>query len=42
MYRHRIALSILLISFITLPAGARESGLENLRETGEAFAAVAR
>lgn len=42
MCKYRIVILLLLVTGIGLPVQARESGLENLRETGEAFAAVAR
>ena len=42
MYKYRIAFLLFMAALITLPVQAREGGLENLRQTGKAFASVAR
>lgn len=42
MYKYRTYLWPLLVAIFALPALAQQGGLENLRETGKAFASVAR
>jgi serine protease Do len=42
MYKYRMIYLMLLAAVIALPAQAHEGGLENLRQTGKAFASVAR
>jgi len=42
MGKYRIVFLLLLVAVTALPVYARDGGLENLRQTGEAFAAVAR
>jgi serine protease Do len=42
MYTYRISFLLLLLGAIALPAQAQDGGLENLRQTGKAFASVAR
>ena len=42
MPEYRIVFLLLLAAVTALPVHARDGGLDNLRQTGEAFAAVAR
>lgn len=42
MYTYRMSFLLLLLGVIALPAQAQDGGLENLRQTGKAFASVAR
>ena len=42
MYMYRMSFLLLLLGVIALPAQAQDGGLENLRQTGKAFASVAR
>lgn len=42
MIQKHSLISVLLIMFLALPAFAQEGGIENLRQTGKAFASVAR
>jgi len=42
MYKYKMGFILLLVAVIALPAQAQEGGIENLRQTGKAFAAVAR
>ena len=42
MHQYRFLLLFLLAAVIMLPARAQQGGIENLRETGKAFASVAR
>ncbi|MBT8127880.1 MAG: DegQ family serine endoprotease [Gammaproteobacteria bacterium] len=42
MHKYRICFGLLLVAIFAVPAQAQQGGLENLRETGKAFASVAR
>jgi serine protease Do len=42
MHKYRISYGLLLVAIFAVPAQAQQGGLENLRETGKAFASVAR